>query len=1148
MECPECATDNPEGGKFCLDCGARLALSCPQCETSLPPRAKFCLECGAPLTKGTSELEKTSRGLLERVSRLMPREYADRLLVAGRQMAGERRIVTILFCDVKGSTAMAEELDPEDVMEIMDGAFDVLIEPIVRYEGTVARLMGDAVLAFFGAPIAHEDDPERACRAALEVVEGVQAYGERLERERGVSGFDVRVGINTGLVVVGEVGSDLRVEYTAMGDAINVAARMEGAAEPGTILITEETHKRVAPQFEMAALGPVEVKGKAEPVSTYRVLRAIPRPAKARGIAGLESPLVGREEEFEALQQALERLEAGVGGVVTIVGEAGIGKSRLVAELRKQGATNGRMGSARRLGWVEGRCLSYGTSVAYLLWLDVLRGLLGVTPEDTPARVHDVLKETVMTLCPGSFDDVYLYLARLMSLLLGEEMQAQVEGLDGKELKAKTFGALEMMLAGASKEQPLGVVCEDLHWADPTSMEVLQQLLALTDRVPLLFVCVFRPRREHESWRLWETTAREYGHRHTDLRLEPLSAAQSETLVGNLLRLEALPKELRGRILSQAEGNPFYMEEIIRSLISAGAIERDETTDRWEAVRDVSEIPLPDTLRGVLMARIDRLREDTKRVLQMASVIGRIFLYRVLATMAEEERELDERLLTLQREEMIRERARIPELEYIFKHELTREAAYSGLLKKERRIFHRQVAEALERLFPGRVEEQAGLLAHHWERAGNPEKAIHYLQQAGQQAVRVSANHEAIAHFTRTLELLRTLPETSQRAQQEFVLQLALSAPLIATKGWGAPEVGRACRRARELSRQIGQMPQIPSLLNLLYQYHLIRAEHETALELAQEILAVAGRGEDPLQIAFPRGSLGTALFYAGDFISARECQEQVLSSYDRETLRSAAFVYGQDLGVLTMGYHARTMWYLGYPDQALDVNYEAIGLAQGLDHPFSLALAHAMTCWTHTKRHEIGATEERAEAAIRIAATRGFVFFELISRCFQGWARIREGAVEEGMAQIRRSLAGLEATGTEFHRPHLLSYLAEGHAELGQVEAGLARVSEALDLVEKTGERYYEAEIHRLRGELLWMRGEEDQAERELQTAIQVAHQQKAKSLELRATTSLCRLWQERGRGEAARDMLDGIYGWFTEGFDTADLKGARALLAALT
>jgi class 3 adenylate cyclase/tetratricopeptide (TPR) repeat protein len=772
MSCPKCHHDCPPDFSFCPKCGTALQQACTQCGFQAPPDFAFCPKCGTPLASAAPAAPATDV-TAERLQRLVPREFAERLLATRGQVGKERRMVTILFSDVKGSTQMAENLDPEEVMEIMEGAFDVLIEPITRYEGTVARLMGDAILAFFGAPIAHEDDPERACRAALEIIEGAQRYAARLEEKRGILGFNVRVGINTGLVVVGEVGSDLRVEYTAMGDAVNLAARMESAAEPGTILITEDTHKLIAPLFETEAMGPMEVKGKTEPVSVYRVLAPRVAPSKPRGIAGLESPLVGREAEMGALQEAVERLQAGVGGIVTLVGEAGIGKSRLVAEARKRTLAKVRKPSQgwSSVQWVEGRCLSYGTSIAYLLWLDVLRALLEVSPEDTPVAVRDTLRQWVQALrlssgqalCPDRFEGVYPYLGRLMSLPLEAEEEAIVRDLEGEQLKAGTFRAVETLIEYAASDRPLVLVCEDLHWADPTSVELLERLLALTDRAPLLFLCVFRPQREHGCWRIKETAARLYRHRHTDLWLDPLTAVESETLVGNLLRVEALPQELRGRILSHAEGNPFYVEEIIRSLMDSGAIVRDEATGRWQATRDVADIPISDTLHGVLMARIDRLQEETKWVLQMAAVIGRIFLYRVLAAIAREERELDDHLLMLQREEMIRERARLPELEYIFKHHLTQEAAYNGLLKKERRVFHRRVAEALERLFPDRMEEQVGLLAHHWEQAEEPEKAQHYLYQAGEQARRQYANEEAITYFRRALALLEDAPPDAPR-------------------------------------------------------------------------------------------------------------------------------------------------------------------------------------------------------------------------------------------------------------------------------------------------------------------------------------------------------------------------------------------------
>jgi class 3 adenylate cyclase/tetratricopeptide (TPR) repeat protein len=693
---------------------------------------------------------------------------AERLLATRGQVQRERRVVTILFSDVKGSTAMAGELDPEDVMEIMDAAFDVLIQPIYRYEGTLARLMGDAVLAFFGAPIAHEDDPERACRAALEIVEGTQVYAERLERERGIEDFNVRVGIHTGLVVVGEVGSDLRVEYTAMGDAINLAARMEAAAEPGTILITEDTHDLIAPLFETEGLGPVELKGRAEPLLAYRVLAAKVSPGKGRGIAGLDSPLVGRRAEFAALQDAMARLQAGVGGIVTLVGEAGIGKSRLVAELRKRSLAKVPKPSQGLAvpQWVEGRCLSYGTSIAYLLWVDALRGMLGVTAESSPVAVRDALWQEVQDLCADRLDDVYPYLGRLLSVPLTPEDEARLEYLEGEALKMGTFRAVETLVKCAATKRPLVLVCEDLHWADPTSIELLEKMLPLTDRVPLLFICAFRPETDHGCWRIKEAATRFYRHRHTDLWLDPLSARESRALVDNLLGLEGLSQKpavsnvesVQCRILDHAGGNPFYVEEIIRSLINDGGIVQDWTTGHWQATQDAADIPISENVLGVLAARIDRLPEEARRSLQMAAVIGRLFFYRVLEAIAATEKvawgeqTLEECLITLQREGMIRERARLPEPEYIFKHELTREAAYSGLLRNERRILHRRVAEALERLFPDRIEEQVELLAHHWEAAGEREKAVSFLLRAAERARRVGASLEAIEFYQLALQ------------------------------------------------------------------------------------------------------------------------------------------------------------------------------------------------------------------------------------------------------------------------------------------------------------------------------------------------------------------------------------------------------------
>ncbi len=1149
LRCPVCDTDNRDDAAFCLHCGSSLASVCPRCGRELQPEAQFCDGCGARRgTPASATAHGRDAAAAEALKRLAPTAYADRLLAAGGKMADERRVVTILMSDVTGSSAMARDLDPEEWLEIMSGAFEVLIGPVARYEGTVARLEGDAILAFFGAPIAHEDDPERACRAGLEIVAGAKAYGVRLEQEQGISGFGVRVGIHTGMVVVGEVGTDLRMEYTAMGEAPNLTARLEAAAEPGTVLISEATHKLIAPLFETEPLSPIQAKGWQEPVPVWRVLAAREASSKVRGIAGLESPLVGRETEFAALQRALERLRAGEGGIVTIVGEAGIGKSRLVTELRKdRPAEFSEPSSLLDLRWVEGRCLSYGASLAYLPWLGVLRTIVGAAADEAPAAVADAMKAFVRSGCAERFDDIYPYLAQLMSLPLEEEYQQLLARLQAQELRARTFTALEIAIAGSARQTPLVLVLEDLHWSDATSMVLLDHLLALIERTSLLIIAILRPHKEHGSWRLRQVAAEKHGERHTDLLLDPLTSADGRVLVDNLLRTGGLPEELSQRILARAEGNPFYVEEILRTLLDDATLVPDTEMGGWRVTREVEQITVPDTLQGVLLARIDRLQEDTKRVLQMASVIGRIFLYRLLQALVEEERRLDAHLLTLQQEEMIRERARLPELEYIFKHELTREAAYSGLLRKQRRLFHRQVAEALERLFPKRVEEQAGLLAHHWEAAGEAEKAAGYLLRAAQRDVRQFANLEAIAHFSRGIALLEPLPSTPERVQLEFALQMGLGAPLIATRGYGAPEVGRAWGRALELSHHLGDLPQLWPARSAIYQYYLVRAEHQRALEIAEQMAEAGDRAGETAVFPFPKALLGISCLYLGRLEAAKTYLEAMVARYDRAKHGTSAFVYGQDVGVLYLSYLSWTLWLLGYADQAVELGREALDLADSLDHPFTLASGLSLVGRMHSMRRDALVASELAAAAAEVARERGFVFYQGAAIGLLGWAHGAQGAVQEGEMELRHGLAVWQAAGVEFHRPHFLAWLAEADGRLGRIDEGLDLLAEALALVEKTGERYYEAELRRLQAEFLLQRGRSAEAEATLWQAIEVARLQSARSLELRAAVSLARLWQGQGRRDQAHDLLASIYGWFTEGFDTADLVEAKALLEAL-
>jgi class 3 adenylate cyclase len=627
MTCPQCQTDNPAGARFCLNCGAQLAWQCANCHAELPAGARFCMHCGHVSTASTPADEAR----LTRLAAAAPDPLARKVRAAG-QLAGERRIVTVLFADVVGSTALASEIDAEAWMAVMNGAFDRIMPAIYRYEGTVARLVGDGLWAFFGAPVAHEDDPVRAVSAALDLVAAVQGYAGEVRRRHGID-FAMRACLNTGPVVLGVVGEDLRYEYTAMGATVNLAARLKFAAEPMSVLITEDTHRFIEPFFDARDLGPIAVKGVPGPVRVYQVQGARVRPGRLRGLdaAGLQSPMVGRDAELELVLQLCEAVRAGLGRVVLVVGEPGLGKTRLIAEWKAALAGQ----SAAQPAWVEGHCLSYGQGLAYHLLRDLLRSILGVPLLSDEAEAHAALSSLLEDLFGPQAHEIYPYLAHLLSLKLEEHALEQVRLLDPQTLQAQILAALRRLLQALAARRPLILVVEDLHWADPSSVDLLVRLLPLASTVPLLVCLVTRPDRDAPGWRL-ATAARELlGGSLAEINLQALSESDSRRLVANLLEIEALSEETRSLILKKAEGNPFFVEEVIRMLIERGSIVRSE--GGWVVASPIQAIDIPDNLQGLLLARIDRLPEEVKHTLRVAAVIGRQFPVRVLEQVLEKD-------------------------------------------------------------------------------------------------------------------------------------------------------------------------------------------------------------------------------------------------------------------------------------------------------------------------------------------------------------------------------------------------------------------------------------------------------------------------------------------------------------------------------
>ncbi len=712
-------------------------MNCPQCRTAHPDGARFCSNCGATLA-------------------------------VSRPAEGERKLVTVLFADVIGSTALGELLDPEQITEIMNGAFAQFNSAVSRYGGTVARLLGDAVLAIFGAPVAHEDDPERAVLAGLAIQEAAEQYARTVAEAYGLE-FGVRVGINTGLAVLTTVGDESHTEYTAMGDTVNVAARMQSAATPGTVLVSGETYHFISRVFDVTPRGPLEVKGKSAPIDAYEVVGLKSLPVKTRGLEGIASALVGRDIELERLRHGMQGAVDGRGTMISIVGEAGLGKSRLIAELRSVAA-----GTSPHIMWMEGRAMSYGQTVPYYPWRQMLRGQIGAHDTTPPATARASLRQEWLKYHLPDSTLVFL------EALLGIESDATSASSADRQRIEITQGiadAVREYLAAVAHASPVVLVFDDLHWADEASLELLSAVSDLVNLHPILLVAVLRPDRHAASWNTLERIESALGPSFLRLNLEPLSATNSQQLLGNLLYVEELPETIRGLMLRKSEGNPFFLEEVIRSLIDAGYLVQEG--GHWQATREIVDVAIPDTLLGLLTSRIDRLPTLTKQVVQIAAVIGRTFPYDVLTAVSDRApltERIDNPQMHLERlamEELVREWTRDPRLEYIFKHALTQEAAYDLLLLRRRREYHCRVGLVLEELYPQRLDELAPLIARHFWLGEDWPHAAQYAGRAGVEAERVGAWHEAADHYDRAYTALKKMPDHDPGTLVDAILSWA---------------------------------------------------------------------------------------------------------------------------------------------------------------------------------------------------------------------------------------------------------------------------------------------------------------------------------------------------------------------------------------
>ncbi len=737
MECPKCRHPNPAEARFCMACGTKLEPVCAQCGAKLPPEAKFCVACGAKVSEQAPVTPAVVPPRLEDVQHRLyiPEPLRQRMHAAGKEIEGETRLVTVMFADISGFTPASEELSPEEVADLVNQCFKEIVDIICRYEGSVNRFIGDCALVFFGAPIAHEDDPERAILAALDV----RAAVTRLNRR-------ISVGINTGMMYIGPIGTDLHHEYTAEGHHINVAKRLQESAGAGQIVVGEATYKFAQRAFAFERLPPLSLKGIRRPVQAYAVLRPLGHPEKLRGIEGLRAQLIGREREFASLTDCARALVTErKGQIVTIVGEAGIGKSRLVAELKAHLKD-------QDVRWLEGRCLSIGQSVGFWPFIDVMKTHLGISSEDSEQDLAGKLVQHLTALFGQEAEGIIPYVGQMLSMKLNERYRQRIRYAAPEQVRRQTLLRMRDLFVALARRQPLILVLEDLHWADDLSLDLLYVLMDELVAAPMLLLCVYRPERAHRSWQIDGVASSKHLERYTPIALKPLTPRQSQEMVESLLAVDNLPVEIKAAILEKTEGNPFFVEEVIRLLIEQGAIFQEE--GRWRAKEAIKELTVPDTIQSVILSRIDRLHGEVKHVLQCASVIGRVFQHRLLSYLAGREEAMEDYLAELEAGELVYKEKIVPELEYAFKHALTQETTYQGLLSRRRRAFHERVGQGIEALYQEQVEEYVEQLAYHYSHSDNREKAIEYLIKAGQKAATRYANREALDYFQGALDVI----------------------------------------------------------------------------------------------------------------------------------------------------------------------------------------------------------------------------------------------------------------------------------------------------------------------------------------------------------------------------------------------------------
>ncbi len=1106
MNCLKCRAENPEINRFCRECGAKLTVCCPRCDAEILLSDKFCGQCGHDLAKhkeGPLAGHKPPQSFT-------PKFLADKILTARGSMEGERKLVTVLFADVVGYTSMSDGRDPEEVYQIMEGCYEIFMNEIHRYEGTIDKFTGDGVMALFGAPVAHEDHAQRACYAALSIMNAVREYGVKLRHDYDLE-FRIRIGLNSGFVIIASIGDDLRMDYTALGDTVNLASRMETLAEPGTILASKGTYRQVTGYFEFQPLGRQQIKGKRLPMEVYKLLRPGKIQTRLEAAAATKglTRFVGRKREIGILKEELSKARAGQGQVIGIVGEPGVGKSRLLLEFKT-------MLPPEEYTCIEGRCLHFGDTIAYLPFRNILKSYVNMVAGEEDTLFEERLEEKLTRVDAGRKD----HLPPLIDLLGLEINDVQFMELEPKQRKQKTFDAIQALLETISREKPLVLVIEDVHWIDKTSEELLDYLMGWIPNTKSLILLLYRPEYIHP----WERQPF-----YTRLVLNPLCPAESGRMAQSLMTQGDMAPDLQKFISARTGGNPFFVEELTRHLFETGFIQKQGSQNVISGQRP--EIQVPDTIQAIIAARIDRLEENLKHTLQVASVVGREFALPILQDVIEGASQLPSYLMELQDQELVHQKRGLPGAEYIFKHALTQSVAYNTLLVAKRKQLHEKTAKAIEARYAEKVEGFYEILAHHYSRSDNRAKALFYLKQAAEKSLRMHSLWEAFHFYRHAVEILNQMPKTTENTEEQVQLRLGMASAMIPL---GYPEDSiEILKEGERQAKELGDAKSLAVLYSRIGHYFTIRGgQPGLGVKYSEKSFEEAVKIEDLDTLAPVACDLFISYHTVGAYPKTARMAPEVIARLERAGKTAAFFGRAYNVYAALLTFHGQGLGLMGNFSSGERLCKLGLDHAFQTKHPYTLALVelffgHMLTCKgdvrgiiTHMKRGIKYC--EKAQGILILGLLWGFL----------GYGHLLAGRLDLAKEHVRKGMKIQRDAGVPVFLSMQHWFLSQIYFDSGEVAAARDHIREALDLAEKNHENWMKGNAAVSHGRILakedpkqWQR-----AEAEILRGIKSLEDLGTKPYRDQGLFFLGEFYTETGQPEKAGQILQEVHGRFQE------------------